>query len=79
MERLYRDNRLNALYEGTHGIQGIDVLCRKTSAQGGRAVQLGELCKRTPLSLLGKHKARALIKLRWIQSFQSEQLLLRHH
>ncbi|MCO5089644.1 acyl-CoA dehydrogenase [Bosea sp. (in: a-proteobacteria)] len=29
VERLYRDNRLNAIHEGTHGIQAIDLLGRK--------------------------------------------------
>jgi alkylation response protein AidB-like acyl-CoA dehydrogenase len=29
VEQLYRDNRLNAIHEGTHGIQGLDLLGRK--------------------------------------------------
>ena len=37
MERFYRDNRLNAIHEGTHGIQGLDLLGRKVSMQGGAA------------------------------------------
>ncbi|MGE0483742.1 MAG: acyl-CoA dehydrogenase [Gammaproteobacteria bacterium] len=37
LERYYRDNRLNAIHEGTHGIQGIDLLGRKVSMQGGAA------------------------------------------
>ncbi len=40
VERLYRDNRLNAIHEGTHGIQGLDLLGRKVSMQGGRALAL---------------------------------------
>lgn len=40
VERLYRDNRLNALHEGTHGIQGIDLLGRKAGADGGHAMRL---------------------------------------
>ncbi|MEQ8230309.1 MAG: acyl-CoA dehydrogenase [Gammaproteobacteria bacterium] len=39
LERFYRDNRLNAIHEGTHGIQGIDLLNRKVSMQGGAALQ----------------------------------------
>ena len=31
VERLYRDNRLNSIHEGTHGIQGLDLLGRKVS------------------------------------------------
>jgi alkylation response protein AidB-like acyl-CoA dehydrogenase len=37
LERFYRDNRLNPIHEGTHGIQGIDLLGRKVSMQGGAA------------------------------------------
>jgi alkylation response protein AidB-like acyl-CoA dehydrogenase len=35
VERLYRDNRLNPIHEGTHGIQGIDLLGRKVMQAGG--------------------------------------------
>ncbi|MDX2144461.1 MAG: acyl-CoA dehydrogenase [Rhodospirillaceae bacterium] len=43
VERLYRDNRLNAIHEGTHGIQGLDLLGRKVSMNGGAAfTALGE-------------------------------------
>lgn len=37
LERLYRDNRLNAIHEGTHGIQGIDLLGRKVVMLDGAA------------------------------------------
>ncbi|MEC9247899.1 MAG: acyl-CoA dehydrogenase C-terminal domain-containing protein, partial [Pseudomonadota bacterium] len=37
LERFYRDNRLNPIHEGTHGIQGIDLLGRKISMQDGIA------------------------------------------
>ena len=40
LERFYRDNRLNAIHEGTHGIQGLDLLGRKVSIQGGAARKL---------------------------------------
>jgi len=40
IERFYRDNRLNPIHEGTHGIQGIDLLGRKVSMQDGRAFKL---------------------------------------
>jgi butyryl-CoA dehydrogenase len=36
VEQFYRDNRLNQIHEGTHGIQGIDLLGRKVSMAGGR-------------------------------------------
>jgi len=40
VEQYYRDNRLNAIHEGTNGIQGLDLLGRKVHAGGGRALQL---------------------------------------
>ncbi|MGH8130102.1 MAG: acyl-CoA dehydrogenase C-terminal domain-containing protein, partial [Steroidobacteraceae bacterium] len=39
VERLYRDNRLNHIHEGTHGIHGLDLLGRKVPARGGAALQ----------------------------------------
>ncbi|MBW4935272.1 acyl-CoA dehydrogenase [Marinobacter sp. F4206] len=35
VEQFYRDNRLNPIHEGTHGIQGIDLLGRKVTMAGG--------------------------------------------
>ncbi|CAO5237281.1 acyl-CoA dehydrogenase [Frankia sp. AgKG'84/4] len=35
VEQHYRDNRLNPIHEGTHGIQALDLLGRKVSARGG--------------------------------------------
>lgn len=40
LERLYRDNRLNHIHEGTWGIHGLDLLARKVSMQEGRALEL---------------------------------------
>lgn len=37
VERLYRDNRLNHIHEGTHGIQGMDILGRKVMMGQGAA------------------------------------------
>ncbi|WP_407442789.1 acyl-CoA dehydrogenase [Rhodococcus sp. (in: high G+C Gram-positive bacteria)] len=43
VEQYYRDNRLNPIHEGTHGIQGMDLLGRKVIMQGGAALAvLGE-------------------------------------
>ena len=35
VEQFYRDNRLNAIHEGTHGIQALDLLGRKVSMHDG--------------------------------------------
>ena len=40
VEQLYRDNRLNAIHEGTHGIQGLDLLGRKVVMSGGAGLEL---------------------------------------
>jgi len=48
VEQFYRDNRLNAIHEGTHGIQALDLLGRKVSMQGGAGlVLLVETIRRT--------------------------------
>jgi alkylation response protein AidB-like acyl-CoA dehydrogenase len=40
VERLYRDNRLNAIHEGTHGIQAIDLLGRQIARQGRHGLRI---------------------------------------
>ncbi|MBB5207699.1 acyl-CoA dehydrogenase [Chiayiivirga flava] len=37
VEQFWRDNRLNAIHEGTHGIQALDLLGRKVTMEGGAA------------------------------------------
>ena len=44
VEQFYRDNRLNPIHEGTHGIHGIDMLGRKVSMDDGAA--FSALCAR---------------------------------
>lgn len=39
VEQYYRDNRLNPIHEGTHGIQSLDLLGRKVGMNGGTAFQ----------------------------------------
>lgn len=40
VERLYRDNRLNEIHEGTTGIQSLDLLGRKVPMEDGAALKL---------------------------------------
>ena len=40
VEQYWRDNRLNMIHEGTHGIQGMDLLGRKVLMEGGRGLTL---------------------------------------
>ncbi|SDI90933.1 butyryl-CoA dehydrogenase [Pseudomonas flavescens] len=39
VEQYYRDNRLNPIHEGTHGIQSLDLLGRKIGQHGGAALK----------------------------------------
>ena len=40
VEQFYRDNRLNPIHEGTHGIQAMDLLGRKVMMDGGGGFKL---------------------------------------
>ncbi|WP_295551625.1 acyl-CoA dehydrogenase [uncultured Pseudacidovorax sp.] len=40
VEQYWRDNRLNMIHEGTHGIQAADLLGRKVLMEGGKGLQL---------------------------------------
>jgi butyryl-CoA dehydrogenase len=40
VEQYWRDNRLNMIHEGTHGIQAMDLLGRKVLMEGGRGLIL---------------------------------------
>ena len=42
VEQIYRDNRLNPIHEGTHGIQAIDLLGRKILRDREQALELLE-------------------------------------
>lgn len=40
VEQYWRDNRLNMIHEGTHGVQAMDLLGRKVTMHKGRAFEL---------------------------------------
>ncbi len=40
VEQYWRDNRLNMIHEGTHGIQALDLLGRKVVMDGGKGLML---------------------------------------
>ncbi len=40
VEQYYRDNRLNPIHEGTHGVQGMDILGRKLLMKNGAGFKL---------------------------------------
>lgn len=62
VEQFYRDNRLNPIHEGTHGIQSLDLLGRKL-AQGGGA-GLTQLTRRMTASMEHSHAFAELAELR---------------
>jgi alkylation response protein AidB-like acyl-CoA dehydrogenase len=61
LERLYRDNRLNPIHEGTNGIQALDLLGRKILGDRGRA--LGLLARRIEATLQRARGEAALAPL----------------
>lgn len=61
VEQFYRDNRLNPIHEGTHGIQALDLLGRKVSMANGRAFQL--LLKRIGATIARAQHDPELIEL----------------
>jgi butyryl-CoA dehydrogenase len=51
VEQYYRDNRLNPIHEGTHGIQSLDLLGRKLAQNGGSGLKqlirlIAQTCER---------------------------------
>jgi alkylation response protein AidB-like acyl-CoA dehydrogenase len=77
VEQFWRDNRLNMIHEGTHGIHGLDLLGRKVIMQDGAALRLfaqkvGQTCARASeisnLESLATQLDESLINL--IQSTQ---------
>ncbi len=51
VEQYYRDNRLNPIHEGTHGIQSLDLLGRKVAQNNGAGLKqltrlIGDCCRR---------------------------------
>ena len=61
VEQYYRDNRLNPIHEGTHGVQGMDLLGRKVLMQGGAGLALlfetirADIAAARPLTNLAGH------------------------
>lgn len=54
VEQHYRDNRLNPIHEGTHGIQSLDLLGRKVPQNGGAGLAaLGERVQATVAAASG--------------------------
>jgi butyryl-CoA dehydrogenase len=55
VEQYWRDNRLNMIHEGTHGIQALDLLGRKVVMDGGKGLTL--LARRINDTIMRAHHA----------------------
>ncbi len=62
VERMYRDNRLNPIHEGTEGIQSMDLLGRKVLMREGRAFTV--LCEAIDQTLQASDAYPALAEFR---------------
>lgn len=65
VEQVYRDNRLNPIHEGTHGIQAIDLVGRKILRDDGKA-----------LAILGRRIAATIERAAGNGAWQAEQAAL---
>ena len=69
VERLWRENRINAIHEGTNGIQAIDLLGRKLLGDGGKAFGLLSRRVENTVSAAGDDAGLAasagILALRW--------------
>jgi butyryl-CoA dehydrogenase len=61
VEQYYRDNRLNMIHEGTHGIQALDLLGRKVVMKQGAA-----------LALLAREMATTVAEARAVPSLRAQ-------
>ncbi|MBI3224073.1 MAG: acyl-CoA dehydrogenase [Mycolicibacterium cosmeticum] len=65
VEQHYRDNRLNPIHEGTHGIQSLDLLGRKVTQGGGASLAaLGERIAAT-VAAAGDHEFGVALDAAW--------------
>jgi len=59
VEQYWRDNRLNMIHEGTHGIQAMDLLGRKVLMEKGRGLQLLAARMQSTMARAAAHAALA--------------------
>ena len=57
VEQYWRDNRLNMIHEGTHGIQALDLLGRKVLMENGKGMQLLATRMHATMARAGNHAA----------------------
>jgi alkylation response protein AidB-like acyl-CoA dehydrogenase len=89
VEQYWRDNRLNMIHEGTHGIQGLDLLGRKVVMEGGaglmklagrvnqtieRAMQVGGLAEQANALAAALKRLGNATKAAWSTAVPEEAL-----
>jgi alkylation response protein AidB-like acyl-CoA dehydrogenase len=89
VEQYWRDNRLNMIHEGTHGIQALDLLGRKVVMDGGAGLKLlavrinatveraqhdGALAAQATELAVALHKLGAATKSAWATGVPAEAL-----
>ncbi len=65
VEQFYRDNRLNPIHEGTHGIQALDLLGRKVALRHGEAFRLLSEKLMATVARAGDMPQAAALARRW--------------
>jgi butyryl-CoA dehydrogenase/acyl-CoA dehydrogenase len=74
VEQFYRDNRLNSIHEGTHGIQALDLLGRKVRLHDGESMRLMDrVVRRTMASPM-----RSTPSAKWVCEPRTQLSIWRH-
>lgn len=61
VEQYYRDNRLNAIHEGTEGIHGLDILGRKVIMNNGTGFKLLNQTIKKTIEMCSQHEDTTLL------------------
>lgn len=83
LERFYRDNRLNPIHEGAHGIHGIDLLGRKVTMGEGAAFQAFTMEVETtiaaarPIDMLDEYSEQLAETIRELEATTDELIKVR--
>ncbi len=75
VEQFYRDNRLNPIHEGTHGIQALDLLGRKVAMRNGEAFRLLSERVMATIARAGTLPLAAALARRWQRLAEVTQAL----
>jgi butyryl-CoA dehydrogenase len=71
VEQYWRDQRLNMIHEGTHGIQALDLLGRKVTMDGGAGLKLLAARINATIERAGQHEGWSLQALALASALQS--------